>query len=422
MNPATDDPMPESPDARPRLGDLLRSAGLITEEQLDESLTVARTAGKPLGHVLVEQGLVPAHSIAMALADQHGGPLKTEFGFATGRGTTPRPTSLDGEALPVLRLAPAPARDEPAPAEAAAVVVQPIPTPAEPALPDPAASAATALLHVQLEAETAARLGAEARANELLGRVERLQAELEATGARAAEEAAAPLRERLEELRGRLEEQSATDELLATTRKELATAVAVADDLRLKLAAEHATNERATAALDTLNAQVEELRNRRSADAAAFSAGEGALVTVRAELAAARAEAETLRTTLTELEQAAQEAQTSIVVPLHGELDELRAVIELQEQALAAAAARELAPNGDARSLVDDPATRAYSEDAHLLFAPGVEGYEILERSGSSPAPGELVQLSGGRTCRVLRIGPSPFPGVPEVCAYLELV
>src|SRR4051812_43848204 len=100
--------MPESADPRPRLGDLLLSAGLITQEQLDESLALAQTAGKPLGHVLVEPGLVPAHSIAMALAAQHGGPLKTEFGFATGRGT-PRPPSLPGPAPgapPVLRLAP----------------------------------------------------------------------------------------------------------------------------------------------------------------------------------------------------------------------------------------------------------------------------------------------------------------------------
>src|SRR5882757_10005390 len=94
LNPATDDPMPDSAAPRPRLGELLLESGVITQEQLDESLAVSRSTGKPLGHVLVENGLVAAHSIAMALADQHGGPLKTEFGFATGRGGTPRTPDL----------------------------------------------------------------------------------------------------------------------------------------------------------------------------------------------------------------------------------------------------------------------------------------------------------------------------------------
>lgn len=432
MNPATDDPVPDSPDSRPRLGDLLRSAGLISEEQLDESLTAARAAGKPLGHVLVEQGLVPARSLAMALADQHGGPLKTEFGFATGRGSTPRPSAFQGEALPVLRLAPTALREEPAPGEALA---PPAAGPPEAAVPEPPPPAAIAVLNVQLEAETGARLSAEARANELLARVEHLRVELEATGARAAEEAAAPLRERLEELRGHLE---GSEELLATTRSELAHALAAAEDLRLQLAAEQAMNERATTAVDTLSAQVEELRDRRSADAAAFSAGEGALVTVRAELASALAVAETLRATLsaereahrelaaaadalrsrlTELEQAAHDARASVV-----ELDELRAVIELQEQALEAAAAKDLVRDDDARPEVDHSPTRAYSADAHFLFAPGADGYELVARTGPSPAPGELVQLSESRTCRVMRVGPPPFPDAPEACAYLELV
>ena len=37
-----------------------------------------------LGKVLIRLGFVDAPSVAMALATQHGGPLKTEYGFATG--------------------------------------------------------------------------------------------------------------------------------------------------------------------------------------------------------------------------------------------------------------------------------------------------------------------------------------------------
>ena len=282
MNPATDNPLPESNESRPRLGDLLLGAGLISPEQLEESLILARQAGKPLGHVLVEQGLVPAHSLAMALADQHGGPLKTEFGFATGRGSTPRPAVVpDRSTAPALRLAAAPLPEVQVP---------------EVHVPDVQVPEAPLADYRAEEAEATARLHAEARAIELLAGVEELESDLAAERAARTAEAAE----------------------LATVREELAAALAAADDLR--------------------------------------------------------------------------------------------AAIELQEQALATASARVLENE------------RAYSHDTHFLFAPSAEGYELLERSGPSPAPDEVVELSGGRTCRVLRVGPPPFPGVSEACAYLDLV
>jgi hypothetical protein len=320
LNPATDDPVPDSPDSRPRLGDLLLSSGLITQEQLDESLTLARTAEKPLGHVLVERGLVPAHSIAMALADQHGGPLKTEFGFATGRGSVPRPAALPDQARsgapPVLRLASAPLPEEPA-----------------------------------QSAEAAARLGAEAQATELRARVEELESDLAAERSGRAAEAAAL---------------AANEVALAAAREELAAALDDAQSLHATLSGERESQQEVTAAAEALRARV------------------------------------------TELEAAARRAETRVVAL--DTVDELRAVIELQEQALATASARELA------------STHRYSPGTHFLFAPSADGYDLLERSGPSPTPGEVVELSGGRTCRVLRVGPPPFPGAPEACAYLELV
>jgi len=329
LDPATNDPLPASPEPRPRLGDLLLGAGLISQEQLEESLTLARAAGKPLGHVLVEQGLVPAHSLAMALADQHGGPLKTEFGFATGRGSTPRPAALPVQAPstpPAVRLAAAP-------------------------LPEVQAQAA----------EEAARLEAEARAIELLAGVVKLESDLAAERAERAVEAAA----------------------LATVRDELAASLAGADELRSVIELQEqalATESPAEARAIELLTGVEQLESDLAAERAGRAVEAAALATVREELAAALAAA-----------------------------DELRSVIELQEQALATASARALEN------------TRAYSADTHFLFAPGAEGYELLERSGPSPAPGEVVELSGGRTCRVLRVGPPPFLGAPEACAYLEL-
>jgi hypothetical protein len=68
------------------LGRLLIARGLLTEEQLIEGLLEQDRTGDRLGKVLIRLGFVDAPSVAMALASQHGGPLKTEYGFATGFG------------------------------------------------------------------------------------------------------------------------------------------------------------------------------------------------------------------------------------------------------------------------------------------------------------------------------------------------
>jgi hypothetical protein len=103
------------------------------------------------------------------------------------------------------------------------------------------------------------------------------------------------------------------------------------------------------------------------------------------------------------------------------EVDVLRAVIELQEQALAAASARERARDGGATRVIDPATTRSYSDRSHLLFAPNAGAYELLERPGPPPSAGAVVELSGGRTCRVVRLGPA-LPGASEACAYLEII
>ncbi len=70
---------------RPLLGQLLVEAGLLSAADLESVLERQRETGAPLGRMLVDEGYVAAHSVAMALAEQHGGLLKTEYGFATGR-------------------------------------------------------------------------------------------------------------------------------------------------------------------------------------------------------------------------------------------------------------------------------------------------------------------------------------------------
>lgn len=57
--------------------------------------------------------------------------------------------------------------------------------------------------------------------------------------------------------------------------------------------------------------------------------------------------------------------------------------------------------------------------DGHLLFLPDPDGYRLVEREGAAPERGELLDLDGLRG-RVLKLGPSPLPGDPRRCAFLE--
>jgi chromosome segregation ATPase len=88
------------------LGALLASRGHITEEQLELALTEQKATGRPLGEIIVARGFAPPPTVAQALATQHGGLLKTEYGFATGWGGG---VAADAEPAPVQA---APASDE----------------------------------------------------------------------------------------------------------------------------------------------------------------------------------------------------------------------------------------------------------------------------------------------------------------------
>lgn len=64
------------------------------------------------------------------------------------------------------------------------------------------------------------------------------------------------------------------------------------------------------------------------------------------------------------------------------------------------------------------PAESAESPAVLLLLATA-SGYRLLEGGEVEATPGSRVELADGRF-RVLRIGPSPFPGDRRRCAYLE--
>ena len=55
-----------------RLGDLLISAGLITDEQLGQALALQKTSKKRLGDVLTESGIITEQQLIEALEMQLG--------------------------------------------------------------------------------------------------------------------------------------------------------------------------------------------------------------------------------------------------------------------------------------------------------------------------------------------------------------
>jgi hypothetical protein len=75
----------------PRLGDVLIAYGVVTPQQLDVALEEQRQTGRPLGEIIVEKGFAPGPMVAQALATQHGGMVKTEYGFAVGFQAPARP-------------------------------------------------------------------------------------------------------------------------------------------------------------------------------------------------------------------------------------------------------------------------------------------------------------------------------------------
>jgi uncharacterized coiled-coil protein SlyX len=66
------------------LGRLLVEQGLISEDELERALAEQASTGHPLGETLVELGFVSGPALSRALAAQYGLELITEAGFGTG--------------------------------------------------------------------------------------------------------------------------------------------------------------------------------------------------------------------------------------------------------------------------------------------------------------------------------------------------
>src|ERR671911_256558 len=66
------------------LGRILVEQGLLTSDELEAALAQQERTGKRLGETIVECGFVSGPELSNALASQYGIELKTETGFGTG--------------------------------------------------------------------------------------------------------------------------------------------------------------------------------------------------------------------------------------------------------------------------------------------------------------------------------------------------
>lgn len=394
--------------AQEPLGTMLVSRGLITSEQLEAALAEQAATGDPLGKIVVALGFAAPATIAQALATQHGGLLKTEYGFATGFGSAERPAGLGAlSAPPVSGGTPAAATD----------------------------SLRAELAHASVEGE---------RLREENERLVQLRAELEQRLASESQRAAALERE----LADRLPSGAPSDELeeaLASEQSRVAALEAAIEDFKqtgegwkAALAERDAAivelvkaRDDALAAIESPALDAEELeriaaeRDEALAKLAKADTAQGdALVELErarddalAQLREAKAELATRDAKLPELA-AERDAAVEEVRTTKTQLDALEATLASQQAELESRNAEFdelLAKHQAAAETAADPWAAA---ESHLLFFQGAEGYELVERSGPPPAAGDLVEVPGGPRL-VARIASSPAPGPRIPCAYL---
>jgi chromosome segregation ATPase len=202
-------------------------------------------------------------------------------------------------------------------------------------------------------------------------------------------------------------EHAALLELIATVRRH---AAAMREHLREVGSDELDARVRALAdRADALERRERELREAEAAlakDVAARQAESDAQA--EAVFAHAREHAESVAAV-----DAALASRSEELAAADAELAAQRQALEEREQELAARAA-EL----DERGGELEPAPVESEEATHLLFVPGPDGYDLVEREGPSPECGERVVL-GERELVVVKVAGSPLPGDRRLCAYL---
>lgn len=110
-----------------------------------------------------------------------------------------------------------------------------------------------------------------------------------------------------------------------------------------------------------------------------------------------------------------------VLLPSLDRLAELiaRVVALLDEVALAPAPAPAPAQGPAPAPPESEPAAALPPLQGHVLFVATPNGYLLLQRDGSPPERGRVLELDGGAFL-VLRLGASPLPGDRRRCAFVE--
>lgn len=364
--------------------------GFLTENQLLDALAEQNRTGTPLGKVLVDLGFVSPGAVANALAEQHGGLLRTEYGTSAGlrelAGRAPIRTEAPSPPAPPVAAPPTPpapalgsglrlAQPAAAPAETPAPVAAPVEPPAapEPVAPEPqpepepepeplppaadASSARIEELESQLHAvlternslaqsfnELQARLGDAAQAHEAgvaaeaQERVGALESQLQAAVAqreeleRAQQHAAG----RIAELEGRLAETAESRHELDAELQTLRTVAAGRDAALERIAG--LESELAEARVNTgedLGGQLQELAERRDAAEARAQALEHDLAQAREQAASQTARVEALEAELGSLREQSSGQDEQLAAQVAGLEDALRSLTAERDTAVA---------------------------------------------------------------------------------------
>jgi phage shock protein A len=402
------------------LGALLASRGHITEEQLELALTEQKATGRPLGEIIVARGFAPPPTVAQALATQHGGLLKTEYGFATGWGGG---VAQDAGPAPVQA---APTSDEArairasleehkkalaAWQQAHKELQEKLAEAQKPTAPvdDPRLSRLAAERE-SMQAELTARDASIEQLQASVATIEAGRAELERALANEVERGTAMRAELAgagasESVRAEFEQRLAGLENEVAERLKGAAAEFESSRVGLEQQLTEARERVASLEADiaTRDASIEELR-ASTATVEAELAAAGASESVRAELeqrlAGLEAElAERLKAAAVDFE-AVRVALEQQLTEAHERMASLQAEVATREAEIA--------------DQVAVPAGRWDSAESHLVFFQGKEGYELHERSGPPPIEGSKVGQQ-----MVARISSAPFPGSALPCAYL---
>jgi type IV pilus assembly protein PilB len=99
--------------------------------------------------------------------------------------------------------------------------------------------------------------------------------------------------------------------------------------------------------------------------------------------------------------------------------DELRQLLEAQQNGNRGIDLLKTSVAEAEAELEPEPSAEEESGPGHVLFVWSPSGYTLLARAGDPPAVGSEVGVTGGSLV-VAKIGPSPLPGDPRPCAFLD--